>query len=498
MSGMSGMQGMHSSSLPLSSRAIPGTAMSNTGPYSPIGPRMPVQGTQNMMGRNGNMAGNGGNGNGKRPSTIRRTDEASSMLWNTGGFFRQQAAHHHSNNGNNGNHGNNGNNGNQGYSGQPQYRPPSATGPQQQQQQQQQQQPQFHQSQAAVIPGSPARHHQPHVNVGGTGGSTPNAASSTSATSYYAQQTGGRSAGGPVAEPVSNRPRAISAAAASAARPGFPGISSTKANFRDRYIMERLLGDGTFAKVFQCRSAVNGHEYAAKIIDKRKWATNLEVMRNIQREIALLTELDHEHIIRFEEYFETDEEVIIITELVRGGDLLEKLISEGPMRERDAARVFKQICQAVAYIHERGIVHRDIKPENILSTSAAATDVKLCDFGQAARVRERDSIGSSAFGTYEYVAPEVIRRVPFDKPMDMWSLGVVLFILICGVFPFEGGQNDQVLFRKITAGKYKMPDRIARSVSNDVKDLIRSLLNVSPSQRATITDVLNHPWLRHA
>eukprot|EP00162_Nutomonas_longa_P006180 comp16769_c0_seq1/m.27260 comp16769_c0_seq1/g.27260 ORF comp16769_c0_seq1/g.27260 comp16769_c0_seq1/m.27260 type:complete len:320 (-) comp16769_c0_seq1:196-1155(-) len=276
-----------------------------------------------------------------------------------------------------------------------------------------------------------------------------------------------------------------------------------RAVFQDKYVLKKQLGDGTFAKVYLIQDKYTGQYFAGKVIEKSQWKNNPDVMRALQREIALLEELDHPNMIHLVEYFDTPQQLIIVTEVAHGGDLLEYLVKRGPLKEHEAAQVFFQICKALEYMHQNGMVHRDLKPENILiehdwtrgAVGIADNAFKLCDFGQAARLADRHLEGQkSSFGTYEYVAPEVINGALYDLPMDVWSLGVVLFILVTGVFPFEG--SDRVLFEKIKLGRYRYPSKYVNNLSQQIKDLIQRMLTIDTRSRYTMQDVLVHPFFQ--
>jgi serine/threonine protein kinase len=261
----------------------------------------------------------------------------------------------------------------------------------------------------------------------------------------------------------------------------------------DMYQMGEVLGTGSFAVVKHCVELSTGDIFAVKIVDKLRWLKYLDC---IQREVDILMTLSHPNIILLHEVIDNPESLFMITELCLGGDLLDHIEKRGPLREVEAANVVLKTAEGIAYMHARGVVHRDLKPENILLGPRGPSDsaVKICDFGHSAFLSRSRQPSDEAFGTFIYLAPEVILTKTFDTPMDLWSLGVIMYIMFAGQFPFEG-QNDEALFEEIVNGDYNFDDPLWRAVSPEAKDLISRLLNVNASERLTATQVLSHPWI---
>ena len=181
-------------------------------------------------------------------------------------------------------------------------------------------------------------------------------------------------------------------------------------------------------------------------------------------------------------------------ELVTGGELFDRIVEKGSYSERDAAYVIMKITSAVKYLHDRGIVHRDLKPENLLyATESLESEIKLADFGLSTLVSEEDML-RTACGTPGYVAPEVLKNKGYTKAVDMWSIGVIMYILLCGFPPFYE-ENTAQLFEQIMAGRYDFPDPYWTNISPSAKELIQKLLVVDAEGRYTADQVLAHPWI---
>lgn len=266
-----------------------------------------------------------------------------------------------------------------------------------------------------------------------------------------------------------------------------------------------VLGSGNFSEVRLGLSVKKGQKYAMKIIDTKKF-TQFQAKRGSQLslmdEADVLRRLQHANIVRCFEWFQTEVHLYLVTELVQGGDLLQCILESGCFLERQAKRLFKQLCDAVQYLHlEMNIVHRDLKPENILLTSRERDTMvaKIADFGLARKnMTSRDC--RTFCGTPHYFAPEVINtfkdmgqgnQAGYGRQADMWSLGVILYILLSGIPPFE----EEGLYEQITEGKYEFDVREWTTVSLEAKELVKCLMTVNPKDRLTITQALEHKWL---
>jgi len=237
-----------------------------------------------------------------------------------------------------------------------------------------------------------------------------------------------------------------------------------------------------------------GKEYAVKIINKTSVGAD---MARLATEMEILKQVDHPNIISLKEIVDTKNCLFIVTELVTGGELFDKIVELGQYTEKEAAILVSKMVSAIAYLHEKGIVHRDLKPENLLlKDSENISEVKIADFGLSKIILPRIMM-QTACGTPGYVAPEVLQAIGYDKEVDMWSIGVITYILLCGFPPFYN-ENLPELFEQIMKADYDFPEDYWKEVSENAKDFIRKLLVVEPKQRLTGKTALQHPWLSGA
>jgi len=219
-------------------------------------------------------------------------------------------------------------------------------------------------------------------------------------------------------------------------------------------------------------------------------------LNRLQTEIRILKQVDHPNIIKLKELFETPTMLAIVTELVTGGELFDKIVAQGNYSERDAAILVSKMVSAIEYLHIRGIVHRDLKPENLLLRDPdSITEVKIADFGLSKVVGTKfSSLMLTACGTPSYVAPEVLSAIGYDKEVDLWSIGVITYILLCGFPPFYNESLNK-LFEEILSAEYDYPEEYWSHISNEAKDFVSKLLVVDPSQRLTAAQALQHVWI---
>jgi len=265
-----------------------------------------------------------------------------------------------------------------------------------------------------------------------------------------------------------------------------------KRSFHAEYDVSRELGSGAFSVV---KLAVNKKSHvptAVKIIQKT--ALSEEEMSSLKMEIDILGSLDHEHIIKLHETFDEGKELYIVTELVEGGELFDRIVSKTNYTEAEARDLVKTFLETMAYLHEQGIVHRDLKPENLLLCSNDDdSNIKVADFGFAKRISELAN-KEVACGTPGYVAPEILCGIKYGAEVDVWSIGVICYVLLAGYPPFyEDDQNK--LFKKIKEGKYHFHDDYWANTSPEAMDLIRKMLCVSQKDRWTARQLLEHPWI---
>lgn len=263
---------------------------------------------------------------------------------------------------------------------------------------------------------------------------------------------------------------------------------------QDKYVLtNKKLGSGHFAEVLEGKVKNTNERVAIKCIDKKKLSRS--DLKAVFREAQLLKKIKHKHVIRLYDYYDESLNFFIVTELLEGGELFDRIVSKEQYNEKDAATVVEIIATALAYCHENGVVHRDIKPENLLLVSKYDdTSLKLADFGFAAEVKEEHSGLKTPCGTPGYCAPEIITGKRYDKAVDLWSLGVVTFILLGGYPPFYD-KDQKRLLQKIASGNYEFDPMMWNDVSKDAKSLIRGLLQTNPKKRLTTTRVLKHPWI---
>ncbi|CAK9327616.1 unnamed protein product [Citrullus colocynthis] len=258
-----------------------------------------------------------------------------------------------------------------------------------------------------------------------------------------------------------------------------------------KYQLGRTLGEGNFAKVKFARNSETGENVAIKILDKEKVLKH-KMISQIKREISTMKLIRHPNVIRMFEVMASKTKIYIVLEFVTGGELFDKIVSRGRMKEDEARKYFQQLINAVDYCHSRGVFHRDLKPENLLLDANGV--LKVSDFGLSAlpqQVRE-DGLLHTTCGTPNYVAPEVINDKGYDgAKADLWSCGVILFVLMAGYLPFEDS-NLVALYKKIHKADFTCPPWF----STNAKKLIKRILDPNPSTRITIPEVIENEWFR--
>jgi len=275
--------------------------------------------------------------------------------------------------------------------------------------------------------------------------------------------------------------------------------SEGSARVEDKYEIADEIGRGAFSVVKKAKVKKTGQEFAIKFIEK-KFVDKQDLVL-LGREIDIMKQVTHANVLRLEEVYETDELIALVMELVVGGELFYKIVEKGNYSEKDAANIVRQMTKGVEYLHSKGIAHRDLKPENLLCASENDKDpqyqpfrVVIADFGLS-KVFDKGEQLETSCGTPDYVAPEVITAEgSYDKSVDMWSCGVITYVLLCGFSPFLSSTQTG-LFEKIIKCEYDFPDPEWTHISENAKDFIRHLLVKDPKTRFTATECLEHEWL---
>lgn len=254
-----------------------------------------------------------------------------------------------------------------------------------------------------------------------------------------------------------------------------------------KYEVGRLLGCGAFAKVYYGRNTKTGQSVAIKVINKKKISSS-SLMNNIKREISIMSLLRHPNIVRLYEVLASKSKIYFVMEYIKGGELFAK-VAKGRFSEELSRKYFQQLISAVGYCHSRGVYHRDLKPENLLIDENG--DLKVSDFGLSAVV-QRDHAGvlQTLCGTPAYVAPEILAKKGYEgAKVDVWSCGVILFVLTVGNLPFHD-PNLMAMYKKIYRGEYRCP----KWLSSDLKRFISRLLDANPKSRITVDTIIRDPW----
>ena len=258
----------------------------------------------------------------------------------------------------------------------------------------------------------------------------------------------------------------------------------------DKYTMKNVLGTGAFSQVRLAESKEQpGTFFAIKVIDKK---AKKGKVNDLENEIRVLGLLHHPNIVELLEVHVDETNVYLVMELVNGGELFDRIVEKGWYTEKDAACLIKQVLSAVAYMHNEGVIHRDLKPENLLYHSTDEdSKIMITDFGLS---KIKDSgIMETACGTRCYVAPEVLAKKPYGKLVDVWSIGVITYILLCGYPPFYD-ENDLNLFYQILKGKFEFDSPYWDEISDDAKEFIRQLICVNVEKRSCCEEALQHAW----
>uniref|UniRef100_A0A8C6YLW8 non-specific serine/threonine protein kinase n=1 Tax=Naja naja TaxID=35670 RepID=A0A8C6YLW8_NAJNA len=269
-------------------------------------------------------------------------------------------------------------------------------------------------------------------------------------------------------------------------------LHGSSALFTDAYELKEDIGVGSYSVCKRCIHTVSNMEFAVKIIDKSK--------RDPSEEIEILMRYgQHPNIITLKDVYDDGKYIYLVTELMKGGELLDRILRQKYFSEREASAVLYTIAKTVDYLHCQGVVHRDLKPSNILymDDSNNADSIRICDFGFAKQLRGENGLLLTPCYTANFVAPEVLMRQGYDAACDIWSLGVLLYTMLAGYTPFANGPNDtpEEILLRIGSGKFSLNGGNWDTVSDAAKDLLSHMLHVDPHQRYTAEQVLKHSWI---
>jgi calcium/calmodulin-dependent protein kinase I len=288
-----------------------------------------------------------------------------------------------------------------------------------------------------------------------------------------------------------------------------------RGNVKDYYSMGKVIGSGSYSVVRESTDKITKTKYAIKVIKRSELSA--EDDEAILTEVEILKAMDHPNIMTLREFFAEPEHYYLVTEFVSGGELFDRIVEKTFYSEKEARDLVRILLDAIKYCHDKDVVHRDLKPENLLLTSATDdASVKVADFGFAKKV-ERDDTGLvTTCGTPGYVAPEILEGESYGKPVDIWSIGIITYILLAGYPPFHD-DSQPILFRKIRKGKYQFDSPYWDNVSQDAKDFIGRMLVTDPTKRyvellqcgrggnsllfrfhsfrADAGELLNHKWI---
>uniref|UniRef100_A0A8D8RG45 Myosin light chain kinase, smooth muscle n=2 Tax=Cacopsylla melanoneura TaxID=428564 RepID=A0A8D8RG45_9HEMI len=278
--------------------------------------------------------------------------------------------------------------------------------------------------------------------------------------------------------------------------PSFPWrdvVIKRNVDIKEFYDLQSEIGRGKFGTVYRCKEKATGMTLAAKFVGIAKRNDR----RNVEREVEIMRELQHPRLIQIYDAFESSNVMCVVLELIEGGELFDRVIDDDfVLTEKSVAIFMRQICEGVDFIHSKNVIHLDMKPENILCLTKTGNRIKIIDFGLARKFDPEKKL-QVLFGTPEFVAPEVVNFDPIGYGTDMWSVGVICYVLLSGLSPFMG-ETDVQTMANVTIANYDFDDECFNEISEDAKDFIRKLLLKDMTKRMTADEAGEHKWLREA
>ncbi|CAK9825146.1 Myosin light chain kinase, smooth muscle [Anthophora retusa] len=263
--------------------------------------------------------------------------------------------------------------------------------------------------------------------------------------------------------------------------------------FKDNYDIQSEIGRGKFGTVYRCKEKASGLMLAAKVVTTAK----KEDRRAVEREVEIMRRLQHPRLIQLYDAIDAGKQIYVILELIEGGELFERVIDDDfVLTERSCTVFMRQICEGIEFIHRQNILHLDLKPENILCLTKEGNRIKIIDFGLAREYDPKKKL-QVLFGTPEFVAPEVVNFDQIGYGTDMWSIGVICYVLLSGLSPFMGDTDIETM-ANVTIAKYDFDHDAFADISDDAKDFIRCLLVKDKEKRPSAGQLLEHRWLEAA
>jgi ribosomal protein S6 kinase alpha-1/2/3/6 len=263
--------------------------------------------------------------------------------------------------------------------------------------------------------------------------------------------------------------------------------------FENEYTLKEKINNGAFSVCYKCVHNKTGCEFAVKILN----ITQRDPLEEIE---IIFRHNHHSNIVKLRDLYLNESSVYLVLELCKGGELLDRIISKKYLTEQEASATLKVIVSTVDYLHRHGVVHRDLKPSNILyaDNSERPESIRIIDFGFAKQVRDTNGLLMTPCYTAQYAAPEVLKKQGYDESCDVWSLGVLLFVMLSGKLPFKQEQNENnsdVILSRISENKIKLEGNNWNDITNEAKDLLRRMLDLDPRKRIDTANILKHPWI---